>query len=66
MLFLVVALPGFASEESFSAELAAIKQEEEMAVAKAAGLAATQDLDMEPETFEEDIKSWRSKCAVYC
>ena len=36
-------------------ELAAIKQEEEMAVAEAAGLAA-QDLDVEPEVVEEDDK----------
>ena len=36
-------------------ELAAIKQEEEMAVAEAVGLAA-QDLDVEPEVVEEDIE----------
>ena len=36
-------------------ELDAIKQEEELAVAEAAGL-ANQDLDIEPETVEEDIE----------
>ena len=36
-------------------ELDVIKQEEELAVAEAAGLAG-QDLDVEPETIEEDIK----------
>ena len=36
-------------------ELDAIKQEEELAVAEAAGL-ANQDLDIEPEIVEEDIE----------
>ena len=46
---------GDAPELPTEIELAAIKQEEELAIAEAAGLAG-QDLDVEPETIEEDTE----------